>query len=174
MPVAAIKLAARARNRSTDRSAGIGCTEAAPVSSLKCSSSRAISNRRGWPASKSTTTSDEEPSANERDVDESMSAAATAHAVRENRSLRKKNNINLRQSRRTCLERKSKPGEAKVPHRLRLTRRSFGVDAASPRFLCYRVVAFLVPPMLQRCFSVRTNILPPATAGVEWHSSFSG
>src|SRR2546426_10580026 len=93
MPVAAIKLAARARNRSTDRSAGIGCTEAAPVWSLKCSSSRAISNRRGWPASKSTTASDDEPSAKECDVDKSVSAAATALALRKNRSLRKENNI---------------------------------------------------------------------------------
>src|SRR5207247_10794092 len=109
MPVAAIRLAARARSRSTDRSTGIGCTQAAPVLPLKCSSSRAISNRRGWPASKSTTASDEEPSAKERDADKSRSAAAASLAVRRNRSLRKKNKINVTKDTRTHVERKSKP-----------------------------------------------------------------
>src|SRR5437660_11802661 len=110
--MAAARLAARARNRSTDGSAGSRCTRAAPARALKCSSSRAISNRRGWPASTRTIASDEEPSANERDVDKSKSAAATL-AVRRNRSLRKRNNIDAIHNTRTRAEHKSKPGQAK-------------------------------------------------------------
>src|SRR5207247_2179491 len=111
------RLAARERNRSTDGSAGSRCTRAAPVRSLKCSSSRAISNRRGWPASTTTIASDEEPSAKERDADKSRSAAAASLAVRRNRSLRKKNKINVTKDTRTHVERKSKPGAVRTQNR---------------------------------------------------------